>query len=329
VHGRVELDGKPVTYFGIAYTQSVAAPFVNGAIGVRDPNGMFNVRIPPGHWDIVIAAPDAARREFLGIDVGASFDFGTLSLEHGHVVSGTVRDAAGAPLAGVSVAVGAIYGFDPPGELDGLIRGVIATRTDEDGRYTLRGLSRTLIGRHNTTIGATASDGRATVPVRVDPGTDSQVDLTVVATGGIEVIVDGGRTRFVTAATRTGWLLAQNIDGVYRFEHVPEGTYTIAADGPARASTTATVHAGAVETITLTLPALSPVAVDVFSTHGNCSVVELRSDDGSVVANTRCDGRHATFPSVAPGDYQACVDTLPCSWIDVDTRGPQQFDVPR
>lgn len=329
VHGTVMLDGTPVTYFGVAYTNNFAFAGSPPALSaIRSDDGSFAAAIPDGHWDLIIAAPGAARRVIPGVDVAGSLDLGTVALGHGHTITGTVRDETGAPVANARVDFIAQPTFEYHDALSSLALGNVSTIADASGQYTLRGASRVLLGLGTMTIEAHAND-RASLRSPVADA-DARIDLSVAPVGHLVVNLSGAGALAVTARAHHAFVMAPVVEGKARLE-LPADTYEIEAfrSHVSTASTNATVRAGATENVTLTVPRLPPVAVEL-TWPSPCTEIHLRYIVGEEVARARCADRVAAFPTVEPGDYLACEDRWSCRAISVDTSPAQQkLDVPR
>jgi hypothetical protein len=323
VHGRVMLDGNPVTYVGVAYTKNLA--FTDGPptlTAIRSDDGTFAAAIPDGHWDLIIAAPGAARRVIPGVDIAGALDLGTVSLAHGHTLTGTVRDETGAPVANARVDFIANSTYWKSDALGSLVVGNISTITDASGQYTIRGASRVLSGHEAISIEA-HTDDRASLPILIVDA-DANIDLSVAPIGLLVVSVTAPGTFYVTARAHGAFDMAPVVQGKARLQ-LPAGTYEIEAtrSRASTASMNATVRAGATETITLAVPRLPPVAVELIW-QTPCREMYLRYIVGEDVAHARCTDRVAAFPAVEHGDYLACVDRRSCRRVSVDASPAQQ-----
>jgi hypothetical protein len=330
VVGRVELDGAPVTYFGITWVSNVAHETTRGRpIAIHSKDGTFATALPWGHWDLIIAAPGAARQVIAGVDVDAKLDLGTVSLRHGHTLTGVVRDETGQPVpdARVELITDKFLAERPrPDALDNLLHGNISTRTDANGRYTIRGASRELLAPSRIpSLVADASDRRS-FPVHA-PDADANVDLQVARPGTIDVSVTGSNPMLVTAEARGAQVFADPVGANWRFEHIPAGTYDVTAYSAgmhARAHQTVTVHPDAVASLALMLPPSAPVEVAITATKAACSEIQLRDARNNEVRIAHCNAGVATFPRLAPGTYLACIDKRECHAIAVDDTPAQQ-----
>ncbi len=106
-------------------TSGKMSPKYYNAAGVEDEDGMYRKAIPAGTFNVVVTVTDSNNAA-----LAAAFPF-TLTLVDGVIVSGTVKDAAGAPVKDASVngytksdAYGIYYSFDAD--------------TDSTGKYAVR-----------------------------------------------------------------------------------------------------------------------------------------------------------------------------------------------
>jgi hypothetical protein len=331
VHGRVELDGKPVTYFGIAYVESFARalPF-HVPLVFRSADGTFAASMPWGHWDLIIVAPGAARHVIAGVDVGEKLDLGTISLGHGNTLTGVVRDETGQPVPDARVAFISDKRFTEfarrPNELERLLHGNLSTRTDANGHYTIRGTTRELLRTGDVPSLVAHASARRSFPVHA-PAADANVDLQVVRTGTIDVTVTGSMPKLVVARAHGVDVFAEPAGGEWRFEQLPAGTYDVSAYSSGMrtwAHQPVAVQPDAATTVALALPAAAPVEVTITSTKAACSEIQLRDVREHDVAVARCASGVATFPKLAPGAYLACIDKHECHAIAVDETPAQQ-----
>jgi hypothetical protein len=208
----------------------------------------------------------------------------------------------------------------------------VTTRTDKQGHYELRGVSRGALATHRPELVARTDDGLASVPVE-PPDADATQDLKVSATGTVVVTVTGGRPMMVVASAPHVRELAHAEDGEERFEHLPVGTYEITVLGWDRKSYAAqnvAVQANKVESITMALPVAPPVSVEITSTRRDCTEVQIRDFESNEVALAPCSKRTAAFPALAPGEYLACIDRTFCAPLFVEaTPAQQKADIPR
>lgn len=324
VKGRVLLDGAPIEYFGVAYTQDFSSPSMAPPFEIRAADGRFGISIPPGTWDLIIVAPGAARHVLPGIDVRGVVDLGTIALDHGHTVTGYVLDADGAPVPNAWVELrnrSSVERNATPLQI--LANGNLSARTGKDGHYVLRGQKRGALEMGHAQLLAITTDGRASLPLTA-PDADTSINLEVLPTATLIVSVTGGHPLGVTASVGSSRLIArEEADGQYHFDHLPQGTYQLGAVGSGVASQSITVHAGAVEAATLTLSGLPPVAVEVTS-KTECKAIQLRDLANVEVEIAPCNARVASFPKLYSGVYLACPDKRRCSPINVTAQPAQQ-----
>ena len=135
--------GNPVV--GVRVTASVAGDRPSGSVGtsrpVAGPGEFFLDRLPPVPVELSVSVPQdspyldsaagsSADSESLGLDGGEQTTGLTIGLLRGAVVSGTVRDEAGAPLVGAEVTLVGCRPVCPP-----------PARTVADGSYRLAGVA--------------------------------------------------------------------------------------------------------------------------------------------------------------------------------------------
>jgi hypothetical protein len=139
--------------------------------------------LAPGAYDLRAAAPGASPARLFGVTVGPGGRFvARIALPGTGAVAGTVRDAAGRPLAGILVRA--------QGRGDGLLpEGPAEARTDFEGRFRLDALEvgrAEIVARHDqVTIGVSRA-------VRVAEGQTAAVDLVLPGTGVLAGRVSAG-----------------------------------------------------------------------------------------------------------------------------------------
>ncbi|KAA9084117.1 fibronectin type III domain-containing protein [Microbacterium radiodurans] len=241
-----------------------------------------------------------------GID--ATFTLGANRL------SGTVRSAAGAPLAGVAVT--AIGG-------SGNGNGSAWATTDAQGRYLLSNLA---AGEYRLEFRPRAGDGltahfrgaTAADAERIVVGTDTVrtgLDVAVVrggtVTGTIPAELRGDATRVSLTGDRTSGYLgaALGADGSFAVTDVAPGTYVLAVDGRTQLFLPGAVVMRGAETVALDLSSLRAgdltVTVAADLTGSQIALVDAGSNAGTntvVASRWMASGETATF-RVPAGDY--------------------------
>ena len=283
VSGQVTAGGEPVAGALLQWMAESAGtgpehdPMASQVVGTADDEGRFTVELgAPGAW--WVRAMGGGLDEDFFVDVPAVAEHALdLALPTGEV-RGRVRDASGAPLAGVSVSHLIVSGrpYGSP-----LSLAVDRTLTDAEGAFALRGLGPGVyqIGA----VGLTA--GIAPVAV-VEVGANEVVaGLELEVAGGARIAglvrgVDG-----LPAGGATVWIhdadgrvvnpisqLRTNDQGRFRTPPLPAGEYALIAHaGTAVAQHTGLVHMDAGQDLELTLE------------PGGALVVELRAADGATL----------------------------------------------
>lgn len=232
VTGRVELEGggAPDDFsVGLTLQAPVAFHKTDGAFTLTD--------VPAGRQVLSVSASGWAPKnvEDVEIEEGKATDVGTIMLEAGRVLTGTVRDGQGSPVEGAQVlAAPQILG-------DGKSLGGAAAqaRTDAQGGFTLRGLGSgalTVVAEHPTL-------GRSS-PLAVPLGDgEAPLELVLHQEGTLEGTVRRGGQPVgnvpVVAAppgSSTGrFMVTTQEDGHFHFDTLAEGDYVVTAvlsDGP-------------------------------------------------------------------------------------------------
>ncbi len=207
----------------------------------READGSFRLRdLSPGTYRLVLEHPGALPRTLGKVEVGPgeSVDLGTVTLDPGIELSGTVVDAAtGEPVAGATVERAETDPFlamqrrmdaadGEPGR---------GSRTDAKGRFTLGGLEpgRVVLevradGYATTRVETMLEEGTAPDPLRVELAGGGVVEGTVrrgdgSPAAGVKVMVMRGMTPDLDHSAET------DAAGHYRLEHLAPGPTTIVA----------------------------------------------------------------------------------------------------
>ncbi|MBA2542698.1 MAG: hypothetical protein H0V17_23845, partial [Deltaproteobacteria bacterium] len=105
ITGRVLLNGQPVPEFGIVVVANrwMKPP----AIPVRQPGGRFEVHVPAGTFDLIIAGPGFARTMLVekSLRPGVITDLGDITLKPGFTISGQITDMTGRSVPGAEITV--------------------------------------------------------------------------------------------------------------------------------------------------------------------------------------------------------------------------------
>tara|TARA_R110002096_G_scaffold292224_1_gene486478 strand:- start:9989 stop:12721 length:2733 start_codon:yes stop_codon:yes gene_type:complete len=142
-------------------TPEIAMVSVGYRPGVPTTKGKFILRdIPPGTYELVIRGPEFATAYVPDIEVAAAarLDLGSVSVDKGRVLRGTVTGPSGQSIAGASVVMGnQVYSdgtsLTPSGAGAGIdeAMGLRRATTDDSGRFAIYGLGKTaavLVGEH-------------------------------------------------------------------------------------------------------------------------------------------------------------------------------------
>ena len=138
--GRVLVDGRPATDFGIAAASLDPGRATSASTRVLSADGTFRMPLPPGRYEVRASADEAeAVRQVVEVPGAGDSAEVVFELEAGGVVEGIVRDArTGAPLDGVrlSIARSHTYAFGQASDVPGEPRAL----TSADGTFRLGGL---------------------------------------------------------------------------------------------------------------------------------------------------------------------------------------------
>ncbi|PTL82955.1 carboxypeptidase regulatory-like domain-containing protein [Vitiosangium sp. GDMCC 1.1324] len=296
------VDAKPVEGASLVVSPAGAG----GELGRTrtDPTGQYALELPPGDYDVAVSAPGLTSAMINGLvvqaDRSAVADF---RLEGTAAVEGSVADAQGRPLAGVTVRAGLLRGSSGEERY---------TRTNATGAFVLEGLP---AGTVRVRAKQDSSAVWASRTLSLNPGTRGRADFTLSETG----MVTGRVTRasgeplsepaLVRAMAKEGQggvldmgLTDTDAEGRYQLE-LPAGVYQLTAVLPGASyvffnvdDPSVTVETGTTVTMDLTLMderglrglvlepsgAPSPYAVVVATQGGDFpfSVTQEANDEG-------------------------------------------------
>lgn len=227
VRGKVQFaDGRPAAAFTIALGNTSPRP-------IATQDGTFTVAAPAGKYALTVAGPGFVTS---GHDVtvaeGSDTDVGILAVSAGRSISGRVLDETGMPVAGATVAAGALLSGGGA-ELYLQHESIAArdTQTDADGRFVLSGLppaSLTILAG-KTNVGRSSS-------VQLPPGPDSvTLDLVLAATSGLagKVTRNGqplADTMIIASPIGAMWsnfFVTTGPDGAFAFDALAPGAYVV------------------------------------------------------------------------------------------------------
>lgn len=302
--------------------------------------------LPPQKYELSIRGPAFQPRVVeVTVESGKTADAGTVVVEKGRTISGTVV-ADGQPVPNANVSVGRMVfgnGTSSSAEMGPMGRGTKRDTTDASGKFALEGFGAgdlTIVAEHET-IGRS----RAMRLPTLLPG-QTELTLTLEKFGSLAgTLRQGGKPAegvFVTCqSTSTPGALfsvASGPDGTYRFDRLAPDVYKVSAtlgmpmSGMRFYSKQIEVPAGKQVTIDL---AVEPGAVTVDVTgnarNGKLGVANAYIVTGALTATTAQElglkmaaagagasqwviirsGEPARFADVVPGAYTACIAPFP------------------
>jgi hypothetical protein len=235
---RIVVDDLATLTGAVAFADGTAPAEITvklgGATSRSFPGARFRIDgVPAGTQFVVIDGPELVEKVRADVQIAAEgiTDLGTLTVERGRRISGTVVDAGGRPVAGATVV--AALRLDADGtSLAPTGRGEQAV-TGGDGRFAMRGvgpaLDLVLIADHDTV-------GRSDAQKIPAGAGDVEATLTVRPTGVVEgfIRIDGQPAgAFVTLmpanAPEASFGVDTGPDGSYRFDRIGAGHYLLYA----------------------------------------------------------------------------------------------------
>lgn len=226
----VRIDGPPIVQADLDFDDPDGNRRIPTADDATATNGTFTVNVSEGRRNIFIVPPRGlpyAPTALYDVDIDGDLDLGTIALEHGVVLQGTVKDANGAPVEGADVDLLLPGGCDRyPGTAGG---------TAADGTFTLR------MEPGSYEVVVTPPDGSPLPAHRfaaVALAADAAMDFTLPATGdaaesGSGLVLDadgapvtGAEVRGEPLAGGAAWSAFTLADGSFTFDASP-GRYSI------------------------------------------------------------------------------------------------------
>jgi protocatechuate 3,4-dioxygenase beta subunit len=318
ITGRVVLDGKPLTSYGVVISTD-PDPRYSDPTPVRDPNGRFaRTDIGPGTWAVTIVGRDIAKKTITDVKLTASrIDLGDITVERGRVISGRVVDDRGRPIGDARVEVAAgTFGDDET--LERLLRGEVFGRSAADGTFRLAGVpGGTLELRASHPTHGTA------VPHAIAAG-ESSATLVLFSTG----VLDGTIASYSDLANEvvirdaaTGIDIAKSdLDraGTFHFGRLPAGErIVVLRGGEDLQAQHVTIRPGVRSRVSFTLPK-QPITLKL--DREGCAQITLRDAvTRSPIATVSCEDGRGEITNVSPGRYLACADSGACKPIEVLT----------
>src|SRR5512140_3135142 len=217
----------------VAGARVVLSPFQGEGVGgesATGPDGHFTIEpLPAGSYDVEVQADGYSPFTRRGVTLGAGQSFPlVIELDGTGIVSGTVRDAAGAPAAGILVQAVRMWGTTA--FTWGATHEAV---TGPDGTYRLPGIE---IGRIRVSAGHSEDAWLSQVLVNAIEGQEVRADLTLHETGIVQgrVTAQGGAPLQVDVAVMAiavdpvvdGRGASVGADGRYRLE-LPAGRWAL------------------------------------------------------------------------------------------------------
>jgi hypothetical protein len=204
ISGRVLLDGKPVSFFGVTATND--ATFTPGLGTFFRPtpfqtsDGRFTITPRNARdRDLIIAGPGFERVAVRAVPRNQG-DIGDVNVTSGHQIEGVVRDESGHPVANATVtfspstSAATASRRDDIDQLTDLLLGVVTVNCDERGHYVIQGVAGDTPWPTKYVQGPmqviARSPDLASVPVTV-PQADATADLTLHKAGVLELVAPG------------------------------------------------------------------------------------------------------------------------------------------
>jgi len=335
ITGRVLLDGAPVSDYAIAIVppndRDLSPP---AGRSLHTTNGRFTLDdLPVGSWRVAVAAPgsDVVLTDVKEIASNKAVDVGDIALTRGRRITGHVRDAAGAPIAGARVTLN--NGMSPWNTaMEQRFQGNAETVTDASGAFAFDGISRRL--QYALSASAHHPQYRSGEQRNFDGDT---IDFVLAASGGIDGIVDGfvgDQTFFVAYADGASSSSVEvNRIGEFRFDNLAPGMYTVreSMNSSHRRIKPTTVKVEAGHRTKMRAPLdMATVEVRVRITSPDCrgqiSLAQLDDTTSGAAGTIACKGT-STLPYVAPGKYTACDWDRHCATITIGSAPVQTIEI--
>ena len=217
-------DGTPVTSFAVRLGGSSLRRFQTdtGAFAIDD--------VPAGKQYVEITGPSFVSQPLVDVSIAPArvTDLGTITVNRGRVIAGSVVDGAGRPVAGAMVALARELRADGTTLVPFPGPRVLQVATDLAGRFAI-----TRVGVGMQQLAAEHATGRSPIAV-IPPGdTDLEVALTLREAGVVQghVRIDGkpGEAMILLrpeTAVDSRITVRTGADGSYRFDRVAAERYT-------------------------------------------------------------------------------------------------------
>lgn len=194
LHGKVQTeDGKPVTSFKLRHWRT-NRQWEARSQSFSDPEGRFRLNARPGSVQCEVTAPGLTQSGAAEAVIGPEASELIIVLVRAAIVTGTVRDKAGAPLAGATVSLGAGRNEERGGRWGGEWNPSQSVTTDSQGRYIFETLPpkthaiTATFGESASTQNLEAKAGDNTLDFTLDGG--ARVVLKLTGAGGQPVLAD-------------------------------------------------------------------------------------------------------------------------------------------
>jgi len=173
-----------------------------------------------------------AKQDGVRVAPGQRVDIGTITVERGRILEGSVVDDAGAPVIDARVTASASLRGSAAAEGLGVDLGAAVTATDDHGQFRLTAvpLDATLVVADHPRRGRSAPT----------PVTDGSMRLVLHSVGSVEGVVAGvdheGGCFVSVESTKDGLHYGASCDqrGKYRIARIGEGDYHVQVNGPGR-----------------------------------------------------------------------------------------------
>lgn len=254
---------------------STPPKLVTVQIGFNAPTpaneGVFEIKnLTPGSYDVTFRGVEFAEtvRRDIKVDPGKTTDLGTMTVDAGRRVTGTVVDGNGTPVAGARVKVGemlwSVEGGDDNMEAIESMQGMRSATSADDGTFTIIG-----IPEKATNIAAQHETRGSSPALALPAGTQnpSPVRLVLRGYGSISgVVTSKGKPLgnvTVSHSSKTGGAQASfattDDNGAFTMAKVPEGEVVLQVMqskmmSMKSTSSTATVTAGKETKVTIDVP---------------------------------------------------------------------------
>jgi len=313
------LAPNPATITGTVFNSTTGTPITGASIEVRilnlngtpiasaftDPNGMYEVQnLAPGTYAIVVSANDFQTNTATVILTAGETETTNLSLDPSPgSISGNITGSGG-PISGATVRVT---------DLNGLT--ILTTITDALGNYLITGLA---TGSYNVIVSAPGFQTNQTgAIVQSNLITIRNVDLPPnpgTIEGQISPAFGGGTIQLFTADNILISSATTAPGGVFRFDSLAPGQYTITASLPNyhTAVTGVRVFADQTSSVSLTLqPNPATVSGQITSTTGTPikdAIVQILDANETIIGlgSTDSNGNYS-IGNLPPGTFQVSI----------------------